>query len=82
MLEIYNYLTTPWMYLLGSLIVIIVCIFDVIIEKWKLNKTKVTIGDIIIYIMLAAMSWVGLIVTCIVCFVTTTPFCNKTIIKF
>ncbi len=80
--EVYSYLTTTWMYLLGSLIVAIVCVFDVIIEKFKLNKTKVTIGDVTIYIMLSALSWIGLIVTCIVCIITSTPFFNKTIIKF
>lgn len=80
--EIYGYLTTTWMYLLGCLIVLVVCILDVIIEKWKLRKMKVTIGDIVIYIMLSALSWVGLIITCITCIITSTSFFNKTVIRF
>jgi len=81
--EIYNYLTTPWMYLLGSAIVLLVCVFDLIVEKLRPNegKKKVTIGDIVIYVMLSCLSWVGLFITCIVCIITTTPFFNKTLFK-
>ncbi len=81
-MEIYQYLTTTQNYLIGCGIVALLCLIMLFCEKKKLKKVSVTFGDIIIYVVLSALSWYGLIVATIVCFITNTEWMNKPIIRF
>ena len=78
---IYYVLTTPWLYALGCLICGLLCIAAAFFEKKKLKKFTLTVGDIIIYIMLTALSWIGLIVATVVCLITNTEWLNKVIMR-
>lgn len=74
--------TNPWLYALGCLVVTLLCIVAVFFEKLKLKKATLTIGDIIIYLMLAGFSWIGLIIATVVCLITNTEWLNKPIARF
>lgn len=80
--RVFGVMTNPWMFFLGCIVTLLLCVAAAFFEKLKLKKFTLTVGDIIIYIMLTCFSWYGLIIATVVCLITNTPWLNKVIKRF
>lgn len=82
-MELYSFFLSPIFYISGILVTLLFCALAVFIESKppRLTKSNVTYGDIVVFILLAALSWIGLAFAAIICMVNNTNWCNKTVFR-
>lgn len=82
-MELYSFFLSPIFYISGILVTLLFCALAVFIESKppRLTKSNVTYGDIVVFILLAALSWIGLAFAAIICMVNNTKWFNKTLFR-
>lgn len=82
-MELYNFFLSPLLYFSGIAVTLIFCALAVFIESRppKLTKSNVTYGDLVVFILLGCLSWLGLAFSAIICLVNNTKWFNKTVFR-